>query len=95
MMSPKRRVKQKAMTATLFSPISRKKQRIRVESMISLPVGNGTVPSATGLPSANEPAAMEETSAAGPTTDLEGTDVAGPSSVGEGTSIVVLALVAW
>ena len=34
-----------------------------------------------------EPAAMEGTSAAGPTTGLEGTDLAGPSSRGEGTSV--------
>ena len=34
-----------------------------------------------------EPAAMEGTSAAGPTTGLEGTDLAGPSSRGEVTSV--------
>ena len=34
-----------------------------------------------------EPAAMEGTIAAGPTTGLEGTDLAGPSSRGEGTSV--------
>ena len=43
--------------------------------------------SVTGSPGAEEPAAMEGTSAAGPTTGLEGTDVAGPSSGGEGTSV--------
>ena len=75
------------MTAVLFSASSRKKQRISLESVTSLPAGNETVPSATGSPGAEEPAAMEGTSAAGPTTGLEGTDVAGPSSGGEGTSV--------
>ena len=71
----------------LFSASSRKKQRISLESVTSLPAGNETVLSATGLPGAEEPAAMEGTSAAGPTTGLESTDVAGPSSGGEGTSV--------
>ena len=75
------------MTAALFSASSRKKQRISLESVTSLPAGNETVPSATGSPGAEEPAAMEGTSAAGPTTGLESTEVAGPSSGGEGTSV--------
>ena len=45
--------------------------------------------SATGSPGAEEPAAMEGTSAAGPTTGLESTEVAGPSSGGEGTSVAI------
>ena len=64
------------MTAALFSASSRKKQRISLESVTSLPAGNETVPSATGSPGAEEPAAMERTSAAGPTTGLESTEVA-------------------
>ena len=85
-MAPKTRVKRKAMTAALFSACSRKTQWISLESVTSLPAGNETVPSATGSPGAEEPAAMEGTSDAGPTTGLEGTDVAEPSSGGEGTS---------
>ena len=45
------------------------------------------MPSATGSPGAEEPAAMEGTSAAGPTTGLKSTEVAGPSSGGEVTSV--------
>ena len=75
------------MTAALFSASSRKKQRISLESVTSLPAGNETVPSATGSPGAEEPAAMEGMSAAGPTTGLDSTEVAGPSSGGEGTSV--------
>ena len=75
------------MTAALFSASSRKKQRISLESVTSLPAGNETVPSATGSPGAEEPVAMEGTSAAGPTTGLESTEVAGSSSGGEGTSV--------
>ena len=75
------------MTAVLFSASSRKKQRISLESVTSLPAGNETVPSATGSPGAEEPAAMERTSAAGPTTGLERTEVAWPISGGEGTSV--------
>ena len=86
-MAPKTLVKQKAMTATLFSASSRKKQWISLESVTSLPAGNETVTSATGSPGAEEPTAMEGTSAAGPTTGLESTEVAGPSSGGEGTSV--------
>ena len=55
------------MIAALFSASSRKKQRISLESVTSLPTGNGTVPSATGSPGAEEPTAMEGTSASGPT----------------------------
>ena len=75
------------MTAVLFSASSRKKQRISLESVTSLPAGNETVPSATGSSGAEEPVVMEGTSAAGPTTGLESTEVAGPSSGGEGTSV--------
>ena len=75
------------MATALFSASSRKKQRISLESVTSLPAGNETVPSATGSPGVEEPVAMEGTSAAGPTTGLESTEVAGPSSGGEGTSI--------
>ena len=75
------------MTAALFSASSRKKQWISLESVTSLPAGNETVPSATGSPGGEEPAAMEGTSTAGPITGLEGTDVAGPSYRGEGTSV--------
>ena len=74
------------MTAALFSASSRK-QRISLESVTSLPAGNETVLSATGSPGAEEPAAMERTSVAGPTTGLESTEVAWPSSGGEGTSV--------
>ena len=86
-MAPKTRVKRNAMTAALFSASSRKKQWISLESVTSLPAGNETVPSASCSPGAEEPAAMEGTSAAGPTTGLEGTDVAGPSSGDEGMSV--------
>ena len=55
------------MIATLFSASSRKKQRISLESVTSLPTGNETVPSATGSPGAEEPTTMEGTSASGPT----------------------------
>ena len=55
------------MTAALFSASSRKKHRICLEYVTSLPAGNETVSSATGSPGAEEPAAMEGTSAAGPT----------------------------
>ena len=75
------------MTDALFSASSRKKQRISLESVTSLPAGNETVPNATGSRGAEEPAAMEGTSAAGPTTGLESTEVDGPSSGGEGTSV--------
>ena len=75
------------MTAMLFSASSRKKQWISLESVTSLPAGNETVPSATGSPGVEEPAAMEGTSAAGSTIGPESTEVAGPSSGGEGTSI--------
>ena len=74
------------MTAALFSASSRKKQRISLESVTSLPAGNETLPRATGSPGAEEPAAMEGTGIAGPTTGLESTEVARPSSGGEGTS---------
>ena len=63
------------------------KAGISLESVTSLPAGNETVPSVTGSPGAEEPAAMEGMSAAGPTTGLESTDMAGPSSGGEGTSV--------
>ena len=75
------------MTAALLSASSRKKQRISLESVTSLPTGNETVPSTTGLPGAEEPAAMERTSTAGPTTGLESTEVAWPISGGEGTNV--------
>ena len=75
------------MTAALFSASSRKKQRISLESVTSLPAGNETVPSVTGSPGAEEPAVMEGTSAAGTTTGLKSTDVPGPSSGGDGTSV--------
>ena len=75
------------MIASLFSASSRKKQWISLESVAPLPAGNETVPSGTGSPGAEEPAAMEGTSAAGHTTGLESTEVAGPSSGGEGTSV--------
>ena len=71
------------MIASLFSASSRKKQWISLESVAPLPAGNETVPSGTGSPGAEEPAAMEGTSAAGHTTGLESTEVAGPSSGGE------------
>ena len=77
------------MTSALFSASSRKKQQISLESVTSLPAGNKTVSSATGSPGAEEPAEMEGTSAAGPTTGLESTEVAGPSSGGEGTSVAI------
>ena len=74
------------MTAALFSTSSRKKRRINLESVTSLPASNETMPGAEG-PGAEEPAALEGTSVTGPNTGLEGTDVAGPSSGGEGTSV--------
>ena len=92
-MAPKTRVKRKAMTAVLFSTSSRKKRRISLESVISLPVSNETMPRVTVLPGAEEPAALERTSITGPNIGLDGTDVAEPSSGGEGR--VLLALVAW
>ena len=45
------------MTAALFSASSRKKQRISLESVTSLPAGNETVPSAIGSPGVEELAA--------------------------------------
>ena len=77
------------MTAALFSTSSRKKQRISLESVTSLPASNETMPSVTVPPGAEEPAALEGT----PNTGLEGTVVAGPSSGGEKRAL--LALVAW
>ena len=86
-MAPKTRVKQKPMTAALFSTSSRKKWRISLESVTSLPASNETVPRVTVSPGAEEPVALEGTSVTGPNTGLEGTDVAGPSSGGERTSV--------
>ena len=80
------------MTAALFST-SRKKQRISLESVTSLPASNETMPSVTVPPGAEEPAALEGTSVTGPNTGLEGTVVAGPSSGGEKRAL--LALIAW
>ena len=96
-MAPKTRVKRKAMTAALFSTSSRKKRRISLESVTSLPASNETMPHVTVSPGAEEPAALEGTSVTGPNTGLEGTDVAEPSSGSEGTSRsgALLALVAW
>ena len=65
-------MKRKAIIVSLFSASSRKKQWISLESVAPVPAGNETVPSATGSPGAEEPAAMEGTSAAGPTTGLAG-----------------------
>ena len=45
------------------------------------------MPSLTGSPGVEEPAAMERTSAAGPTTGLESTEVAWPISGGKGMSV--------
>ena len=73
------------MAAALFSASSRKKQRISLESVTSLPAGNEIVPSATGSPGAEEPAAMERTSAAGPTTGLESTEGSSVASTGAGS----------
>ena len=81
------------MTAALFSTSSRKKQRISLESVTSLPASKETMPSVTVLPGAEEPAALEGTSVTGPNTGLEGTVVAGPSSGGEKRAL--LALVSW
>ena len=92
-MAPKMRVKQKAMTAALFSTSSRKKQRKSLESVISLPASNETMPSVTVSPGAEEPAVLKGTSVTGPNTGLEDTDVAGPSSGGEKRAL--LALIAW
>ena len=75
------------MTAALFSTSSRKKRRINLESVTSLPASNETMPRVKVSPGAEEPAALEGTSVTGPNTGLEGTDVAGPSSGGEGTSV--------
>ena len=82
------------MTAALFSASSRKKQRISLEYVTSLPAGNETVPSATGSPGAEEPAAMEGTSAAGPTTGLESTRL-GLVLEAKERALLSLALVAW
>ena len=57
-MAPKTRVKRNAMTASLFSATSRKKQRISFESVTSLRAGNETVPSATCSPGVEGPATM-------------------------------------
>ena len=75
------------MTAVLFSTSIRKKRRISLESVTSLPASNETMPRVTVSPGAEEPAALEAMSITGPNTSLEGTDVAGPSSGNEGTSI--------
>ena len=72
------------MTAVLFSTSIRKKRRISLESMTSLPASNETMPRVTVSPGAEEPAALEGMSITGPNTSL---DVAGPSSGNEGTSI--------
>ena len=72
------------MTAALFSTSIRKKRRISLESVTSLPA---SMPSVMVSPGAEEPAALEGTSVTGPNTGLEGTDVAGPSSGSEGTSV--------
>ena len=81
------------MTTALFSTSSRKKQRISLESVTSLPASKETMPSVIVLPGAEEPAALEGTSVTGPNIGLEGTVVAGPSSGGEKRAL--LALVAW
>ena len=75
------------MTAALFSTSSRKKRRISLESVTSLPASNETMPRVTVSPGVEEPAALKGTSVTGPNTGLEGTDVAGPSSGGEGMSV--------
>ena len=75
------------MTAALFSTSSRKKRRISLESLTSLPTSNETMQSVMVSPCAEEPAALEGTSVTGPNNGLEGTDVAAPSSGGEGTSV--------
>ena len=59
----------------------------KLESVTSLPASNETIPCETVSPGAEEPAALEGTSVAGPNTGLEGTDMAGPSSGSEGTSV--------
>ena len=71
-MAPKTRLKRKAMTAARFSATSRKKQRISLESVTSLPASSETMPSVTVLPGAEEPAVLEGTSVTGPNTGLEG-----------------------
>ena len=86
-MAPKTRVKWKAMTAALFATSSRKKRRISLESVTSLPASNETMLCVTVSPGAGEPMGLEGTSITGPNTGREGTDVAGPSSRGEGTSV--------
>ena len=67
------------MIAALFLASSRKKRRISLESVTSLPASNETMPRVTVSPGAEEPAALEGTIVTGPNTGLEGTDVAGPT----------------
>ena len=54
------------MTAAVCPTSSRKKQRICLESVTSLPASNETMPSVTVPPGAEEPAALERTSVTGP-----------------------------
>ena len=77
------------MTAALFSTSSRKKQRITLESVTSLPASNETA-------ECDCSARCGRACSAGVTgfnTGLEGTVVAGPSSGGEKRAL--LAMVAW
>ena len=67
-MAPKTRVKRKAMTTVLFLTSSRKKRRISLEFVTSLPTSNETMPSVTLSPGAEEPAALKGTSITGPNT---------------------------
>ena len=81
--APKTRVKRKAAAASLAAADIRKKQKVSLESVESLPTGSETTPSSINLP---EIPAIGVTVAA-PSSDVEGVSVVDTSAGSEGVTV--------
>ena len=86
-MAPKTRVKKKSMTAADVSAITRKKQRVSLESTESLPAGPDIAPTLTASSGGDETPAMDVASVAGSSSGLEGATSTSSSFGGEGASV--------
>ena len=89
-MAPKTRVKRKVQAAGQASANTRKKQRVSLDSVETLPTNSEIVPSLIGsrLPIVEgETPATDVGSIAGPSSGLEGASIAGPSYSGEGSTV--------
>ena len=82
-MAPKKRVKRKVQAAAQASANTRKKQRVSLDSVESLPTDSEIAPSSIGSLLEGETPATDGGSVAGPSSGLEGASIAGPSYSGE------------